>query len=137
MKNVTMLACVCLALVLLAGPALAGGEGGVISLTGEILALPGDKCPDDWENCPDPDSMWVRVQMANVPFAGWRGSRRLVMTNSDTVFLGWEGSVAGEISFTDLELGDWASINGVVDGDMIEARRVEVNKPRIPSSLIK
>jgi hypothetical protein len=127
--KLTVLTFVCLALVLLTGTVRAGGAGGVISLTAQVLDLNPDGSP--------PGTMRVYVQMTNIPYASWRGSERLVKTTSDTVFLNWE-NLEEPFSFDDLAQGDWMSINGVVNEEgVIEARRVEVAKPRIPSSLLQ
>ena len=137
-KKLTVLVLVGLALVLLAGPALAAGSGRttyvkktdpyngrkphVISLTGKVL-----KSADN--------SIYVYIQMTNRPFISYRGDTEWITALSTITYITWEGKTR-TIGLPDSGLtylvGKKVSINGRVADGKITARRVEVSKPRYP-----
>ena len=137
-KKLTVLVLLGLALVLLAGPALAAGSGRgtyvakkgtkqgvkrtpqVISLTGTI----------SFEN----GAMFVAIQMTNVAFRSFRSTTKKVLTTSKTTYIWWNKDRTRDLTkgFDDLTTGQKVAINGLVKDGVITARRIEVNKPRIP-----
>ena len=138
-----------LALVLLAGPALAAGSTRttyvaktgtkqgvkrtpqVLSMTGRIYSA------DDITS----NSVFVQVQMTNSPYKYLRGSQLTVWMASKTVYYVWSSNrntrirlytLAGveEYVKANLSYPVKISINAVKKDGRFEAKRVEVNKPR-------
>jgi hypothetical protein len=126
---------VLMALLLVVSPAFAAGSvrrtvaskkkttpprAHVISLTGTITEIKGE-------------SVYVQIKMTNIAFRSYRGDLEWVNTTSSTTYVKWTGKTRDlTIGFSDLAEGQKVSINGLVKDGEITARRIEVNKPRIP-----
>ena len=137
-KKLTVLVLVGLALVLLAGPALAAGSSRVtyasnkkttpprahiISLSGTVMSI---------EQVADPSWIMVDVGMTNKAFRSFRGRTvKVYRANSTTYRWLGKGSTKIKIAFSTIAVGEFVCVNGLVKSDyVINAKRIDVDKIR-------
>ena len=124
---------VVLAALFIATPVLAAGSSRtmvvakkwkkptIISMTGTIVGLQ-----------TDPDKIQIKIQMTNRAFIQYRGDTEWVYDKSTTKYFLWDGTTRDPWAYEKLLVGDKISINARVIGGVFNARRVQVNQPRIP-----
>lgn len=116
------------ALVLLAvavTPVMAGGGKNQIRWLGNVFSLVGEVTELDEAA----GTITVKVYNGNKLVQGYIGKELAVKTDEDTLFLQYGHEQGETITFAELEVGDYISINGhVVDGVFV-AKRVTAGVP--------
>jgi hypothetical protein len=102
----------------------AGGQnqmqwhGDVFALVGEVTALDGVA-----------RTITVKVHTGSGQVKDYIGQELTITTNNDTLFLRYSPVKCEVITFADVELGDYISVNGHVVDSLFVAKRVTVDVP--------
>jgi len=131
MKKVLWLCILVVALLAVtAVPAMAGGDnnqyrwqGSVFGAVGQVMAVDADA-----------GTITVQVYAGNRLVKDHIGQELTITTNEDTLFLRYGDPKCEAITFDEIEVGDYASMNGIVvspdeGNDVFLAKRVTVDVP--------
>lgn len=93
-------------------------QGNVFALVGEVTAVDAAA-----------KTITVEVYSGNQLVKAYIDEELTIVTNEDTMFLRYDAAKCQVLTFADVEVGDYVSVNGNVLNDLFVAKRVTVDVP--------